>query len=689
MDGDANRPYPAGLLDWAGHRVGGVKRLFHAASGRPAGDVVHTPLLRRLTRWAQSLAAGDKVPRVVLLVGGPGNGKTEAVEHTITTIDAAFGAGGELTAIASRLFDGTRSTPARLVTLDLPRAVSGVRALAVVQDASGSSGSKLSPPADLVQDLEQYVTKGSDVVYIACVNRGVLDDALAYAMANARHDAAQLIEKIIKSVGISPDAPECWPLNAYPTVGVWPMDVESLVEPSEKDQVAPAAQLLDRATDEGRWPVEQCPAGEHCPFCTSRRLLARDPHRESLLSILRWYELATGKRWTFRDLFSLVSYLLAGAGSGEESADPCKWAAHIKALMSRPGSKPESLRLAAPFVLAAAQYQHAMFMIWPREGVRNLRRAIQEVQLESHPGLMGFYHFLAMRRGASLPTTLESQLLGLGMVLDPAIADPDLEAAVSAQSTIKLRDLDVRFSQSVGEGFRFIKKYQCLSALEVDVLQRLDDADKRLSESDVVNRKPAVCARIQYLLRDFACRFVRRSIGCRAGIVRDRQTLAEFHSVVQGDPTLLHAAAKQVEGLLNERDRFMVVLNSTFGEPVPPPQRRATVGTEKQKVKPWPAPGPDRPYPSLRFLGVGATGSAQSIPLTFDLFRSVRELRQGMMPASLPRAVVALLDTTRARLAGRIVRDEALLDGAEIRIATKEDVIVRQMDDFVVLQRDS
>jgi hypothetical protein len=57
-----------------------------------------------------------------------------------------------------------------------------------------------------------------------------------------------------------------------------------------------------------------------------------------------------------------------------------------------------------------------------------------------------------------------------------------------------------------------------------------------------------------------------------------------------------------------------------------------------------------------------------------------------MLPASLPRPVVALLDTTRARLAGTVVRDEEILDGAEIRIGTRDTVISRELGQFVILK---
>ena len=124
------------------------------------------------------------------------------------------------------------------------------------------------------------------------------------------------------------------------------------------------------------------------------------------------------------------------------------------------------------------------------------------------------------------------------------------------------------------------------------------------------------------------------------------------------------------------------------GEPLPPELRRAVLTTDRQKVKPRVSPTDGRPTASLKFLTVGAGDSVNSIPMTYELFKSVSELRVGMMPASLPRTVVAMLDTTRARLSGQIVRDENLLDGSEIRIGLRKDVIVRELNKFIVRQED-
>jgi len=80
---------------------------------------------------------------------------------------------------------------------------------------------------------------------------------------------------------------------------------------------------------------------------------------------------------------------------------------------------------------------------------------------------------------------------------------------------------------------------------------------------------------------------------------------------------------------------------------------------------------------------VGTGSSAQPIALTYDLFKAVKELERGLSPASLPRTVVALLDTTKARLSGPIVRDEDSLDGAKIRIGADGVVVAHSWNGFV------
>jgi hypothetical protein len=220
--------------------------------------------------------------------------------------------------------------------------------------------------------------------------------------------------------------------------------------------------------------------------------------------------------------------------------------------------------------------------------------------------------------------------------------------------------------------------------LEIELLKSLEGADARLSAAAITKNRPEIANRIQSMLRDFACRIVRRSVGCRAAAVRDGDILIDFERVVAGHEQLLYEASQQVESLLNSGDKFSVVLNTTFGEPIPSPERRVTLTTDKQRVRVPKDIILERPVTALKFLTVGPESRREFIPLTYELYKSVRELRMQMLAASLPRAVVALLDITRARLGGHIVRDEELLEAGIIQIGIRKDVIVRQRGQFLI-----
>lgn len=142
--------YPAALVDWAGHHSGGVKRLLDKNSGQPNKQLLRTNLLSRLQAWANRLPTETSaVPRIVLLVGGPGNGKTEAIECTIRWLDESLGCDGRLVEELSKAFHpSTGSAVPRLARVDagsLAKLDSRL-SLDIVQDASATAGHEEAPP---------------------------------------------------------------------------------------------------------------------------------------------------------------------------------------------------------------------------------------------------------------------------------------------------------------------------------------------------------------------------------------------------------------------------------------------------------------------------------------------------------------------------------------------------------------
>jgi hypothetical protein len=680
MTDQASAPqFPLQLLSWAGNRSGGVRRLFDDASGRPSKAVFTTNLLAKLKEWCKEIAADSRnAARVVLLVGGPGNGKTDAIETTMEWLDAELGCAGALVQELCHSFRPTEGKVPRLVHVDVGAMAVPKRqglCLSVVQDASVVAGTAGGSAAEnLINELEDALQKGAAGVYLCCVNRGVLDDALIAATEARRLKVCALLEKVTRSVSLFPDAPSCWPLDGYPQIAVWPMDIESLLVANSDGSVSPAVQVLRRATDANLWPAaDTCEAGPRCPFCTSREQLSHAREENSLLTMLRWFELGSGKRWSFRDLFSLFSYLLAGHRHESRASElaPCSWAASLIAADNEAirNAKPSARTSSAIFELVAAQYHHALFHLWDREVGLSLLKDLRELGLQENNTAMGLQWFLSSRRSPYLPAMIEGSLQSFSSLLDPALARPDAIVEVSRNTSYRLRDIDTRFSRSVSEGLEYVRKTRILTSLEVDLLRRLAELDTYLSRQDVRKKRPATATRVQRLIRDFSCRLVRRSIGVRTLMVLDAPLLNEFNKVVEDKhDDGVFEVAREIEQLLNKNQEFEVSLTTTFGQPLPPLNLQALLVVPRRHVQPSDPLVEGRPTAPLRFLEIGEGSSAQNVALTYDLFKAVKDIQRGMSSSSLPKSVLALLDTTAARLGGPIVRDESVLRRAEIRL---------------------
>jgi hypothetical protein len=681
QEAEAAPIFPTALRDWAGNQSGGVRRLFDDASGRPTGQILKTHLLKRLEAWVRSLVQSpDQTPQVVLLVGGPGNGKTEAIESTVNWLDQALDCNDTLRqSLRQQLMPAAGCAVPRVATAEV-KSSTGTRRqyrIRIVQDASVEDAPDQSRAELLADELESALDDPeAHSVYLACVNRGVLDDAMIHVSERGPDRVRSLLQAIIQSVGQGGGSASCWPLEGYPSVAVWPMDVESLLTRTRDDDPAPAAAILTDALAEEKWPpFGSCPARLMCPFCTSRRALAGARGSAELMLLLRWHELATAKRWTFRDFFTLVSYLLSGASAtakADRAESPCAWAATLAELdASRVGQKPESQRSSAIFVLVASLYQHQLFARWDSRVARRLREDLRELGLLDNHTASGLLTFLRNGSGARPPAMIESLLDSLCLALDPAVADPGLEVPVSSTARLKLRDIDARFSQSVASGRSLLLKHKCLSPTESELMGRLAELDRELSTPGLRRKRPDAATRVQHLLRDFACRLVRRSLGARGAVTRDQQLLAQYQRIVEGghdDSELLLSAAREVSRLLNTNDKFEVSLTTTFGQPMPPATLRAVLVTTKQAVKPRLESVEGRPIPPMRMLRVGRNMGEQTIALTFDLYRSIRLLEAGLSRASLPTEVNALIDSTKARLSGPIVRDPDSLEDSSIEL---------------------
>lgn len=290
--------FPEGLINWSGPKKGGVRQPFKEDTGRPVNEQLITPLVEKLSNWVSAIIAGKSgTPSAVLLVGGPGNGKTDAVEGAISTFDRLLGADGKLLKKFSEQYDNpSGALPPRRTEVAFPGiAPNGSGMLSVirlVQDATEKTSTKPDDTAEsLLLDELREITHGEyNGIYIGCVNRGILANTTALALKNGDTEMASLMARIVSAASGGVDAPACWPLHES-RIALWPMDVESLVAPRDgQERNTVAHQVFAKALADDKW-APPCINKLDCPFCQNKILLSNEKSRDHLIHFLYCYEL--------------------------------------------------------------------------------------------------------------------------------------------------------------------------------------------------------------------------------------------------------------------------------------------------------------------------------------------------------------------------------------------------------------
>jgi len=681
--------YPAAFINWAGSKRGGVRTPFNINSGRPAGKKIETPLTKRLSDWVSGLVAGEDVPRAILLIGGPGNGKSDAVEACIELLDAKINAE---TALISRF-----SSQYSVANGDLPPRKSTVSfsdlfhcpsnnltpQIHLVQDATEKDIKfpQLAPEALLNEELNSIITGDYNGIYICCVNRGILANASSLAHKDNNVPLVNLINNLVESASGGPNSPNCWPLDDYP-IAIWPMDVESLVASSEDDSPTVMHQILDRALDKNHWePL--CENSKVCPFCQNRELLAEQSAQDNLVKLLYFYELCAGKRWTFRDLYSLVSYLFIGNIEelliNKKNYTPCNWTA--KQLEIIDTKKTGTLASAkARYLLMGKLYHHRLFSLWPKfnkgKHLKNRRAAIKLPQaIGLHPGYWSAVdHFKALANASNEESSSIKGLLtgGFSHYLDPSKLRGNtvfFTGTLNHEKIVVTANLiDERFSLSIDNGLKLVARR--LPKIEVQLLEQLSKADEYLMEH---NHSLLLSGQVRFLqasIRQYASRLVKRSLGVKYGLCQD-VNLLEDYSRIHKDRSQLKNTVSLVRHLINKDKSFPIPLSTTFGQPVAHRERDISllVSEIKPKIQKL-YEGKAKPVEHLPYIEVH---NNRFLPITFNLFKSLREVEGGLNEASLPEEIFAMLDEVKSIVAGEIVRDESFLDSSvNIKIGDQE-----------------
>lgn len=662
-----NKNFPDELLNWAGHKRGGVKKPFDRSTGRPNGAVIRTDLTSKIDVWVRQL--NEDSPRIILLIGGPGNGKTDSLEYLVSELDKRYKTNffDEI----SSLMRSSTFVP-RKVTVSANEIKRNSK-LTIVQDASVGENN-LTSEVCLINDID-IATKNNDI-YIACINRGILAESLTKAKT-LNSNVYSILNQITKAVSQQIDQLPMWPLSDFDqnlkSVAVWPMDVESLVQVRENEISIPAFQIIKESVKEENWKCKSCHIDKSgCPFYQNMITFQDKSNILGLLNILHDYEIIANKRWSFRELFSLISYLIVGSEQTFGNSSPCEWS--ISKINGLASSNLKEFNRSL-HDLNNELYHAKLYSLWPNfNGIaRTTNSEFLDVLQKSEETKEFFKYFSYVKSKSKTKSEIANLLDGQFIeLMDPSqLSNEEVELK---GLDINLRDLESRFSYSINTGLKEIENL--INPLEKSYFDRLETIERQL-DSDVRYIGNISSSKIDYILtilRAIAVRYFKRIYFTRLGISKDKRYLEAYrklHVSMDTNQDDIKLAARLFEDLIQDKNNLVLLLNTSFAQPNPSPDEQILIKLKRVRV--WPnyisKAFDDVPRMDIKTFKVGFQKEFE-IVITYQLFKALIMIQNGVRQASLPKEVLAMLDKIKSKISGIIVRDPNLLFDAKIVIGT-------------------
>ena len=188
--------YPDFFFNFSGSTKESVKTIGHNNSGWMGGELIRTRLLDNLDDLSSRILSGvvDR-PVCVYLVGGPGNGKTEAAAYFLKKLY-----GGVLPE-----FDASSGHKCFKKSLS-----PGIDGVVVVEDATELGKSVLKNEVLEFALRANRESPRRNYIYLCCVNRGVLADAIN--VSDAGCVATEFISALSDVVSVGSSSSNMWPL---------------------------------------------------------------------------------------------------------------------------------------------------------------------------------------------------------------------------------------------------------------------------------------------------------------------------------------------------------------------------------------------------------------------------------------------------------------------------------------------
>lgn len=656
MENERGKQFPESLFAWNNSGSYSTSRSSDEGSGWQKPPL-RTRLIMQLEALADSILNGAVQSQAnIFLVGGPGNGKTLAAKHFLKRL--LKDKYGELRAAASNS-----------VTLNFAESACPVKHLRYIEDASAGDDN-VATYERFVKDIEEYVlTPQEGAVYLCCVNRGILATVLA-KITKHEMDASDAASRFIATLSsvVSPDATPkpLWPMGSDAgCVYIHPMDEESLLE-CIGDNHPVAIDILDEicAEDDGR--CQSCAYAGKCPIRANVVALQNERRRDSLLRILRYYEIVASKRFSFRDLFSVFSQLVAGSPyeyviDGKQMS-PCSWVEKQIALSS---SNLREDKMSSLFALASALYHNRVFGTWDdlKSQTRPLLNLVRKSRLSSIKSVAPILKSISAMIRRSSTASAQNYLPKCAALLDPALQDAAAVGGVERECVDKIRLFEDAFCKSLtlgvdtflGDGYCPASQIERELFLEVRSIEQ----DQEILDMPVSDPEFQTAQTVLSVLRVVLSRMAKRWIGAFAAFVCAGDRLDEYRAMLDNDMSHPNLASKKrklcstIQGYLFPNGLFTCSMLATFGQAEPDEANGFFLKNSRPAHFEIASSGAGD-LMTRNLLFVREADLRLSIKVNFDIYSALVDLQNGLKPASLPARINDIFDGVKSRIQGRL-----------------------------------
>lgn len=330
LESRCKNPYVEQLLSYSADRDYAIANPNQWENPPPL--MVETPLVDQMKELADEIWDCRGAPIWLFLVGGPGNGKSEAVGAFVRRINnLASNNGNPIPLSCSKGSDGTSSLPYWFL------AEVNNRNLILLQDISIPKLEGSVPEKDFLDILSRAREELSHL--IVCANRGMLLRARKLAQLNPEYTSfVSLLGQIdVRSdeSSLAVTSSTDYGLDGIPvSLRVWPLDHESVLFGSVVTNPWSCASnslldhVLQKATSDANWEklsCDDCEVKELCPFLADVEWLRDETRRLSFLKLLRHAEILSGQRLVLREAMALISLIIVGCPADFGRQHPCEW----------------------------------------------------------------------------------------------------------------------------------------------------------------------------------------------------------------------------------------------------------------------------------------------------------------------------------------------------------------------------